>query len=88
MTNLSDKLYQCQRPTRTVDDGRGPYTYCQHGNSYCMDSYCSCTPNILCRVSYLQSRKCRSPLAYVRVLLTSPILIFTIVLLGLAWWLI
>lgn len=41
----------------TDDDGRGPYTYCRRGLSWCEDQRCDCVDSARYRVMYQMARE-------------------------------
>jgi hypothetical protein len=52
----TSKLWERQGPMTELDDGTGPYTFCQWGNSHCIDSFCPCKPSIRYRLMYWYAR--------------------------------
>ena len=53
------------------DDGKGPYTHCERGDSRCLDQNCPCVYNLWYRVAYLRARGVFNPIRYLILFMTS-----------------
>ena len=69
---------------RLPDDGLGERTYCERGNSRCLDQCCACVNNSFYRVAYLRARGEINP---VRLALAMWPLLLAAGAIGVAVWL-